>query len=172
MSNAISRDIRELINGPWVTIRNPRKGSRSEHSLPCCWPAFWETTSLNNSLSLCCSAHRDILIATVGCTCSSETRHRLLPRSIADSENLVHILIYTVHTSDTVLQYILVICIKGAVWLMKQTPKFIERQQTDERRAAMSVLRTTATLSVHNDFRYGGDLYLFITFLFVYLSPS
>jgi len=36
------------------------------------------------------------------------------------------------------LQYILVIFINSAVWLMKQTPKFIERHRTDERTAAVN----------------------------------
>jgi hypothetical protein len=70
---------------------------------------------------------------------------------MADSKSPVHILIYTVHTSDMLLLYILVIFINGAVWLMKQTPKFIERSRTDERTAAISVLPTNVTLSIRKN---------------------
>jgi len=67
---------------------------------------------------------------------------------MADSKSPVHILIYT---SDMLLLYILVIFINGAVRLMKQTPKFIERSPTDERTAAISVLPTNVPLPVHKN---------------------
>jgi hypothetical protein len=102
---------------------------------------------------------------TVGCMCSSETQHRLLPRSIADSKSLGHILIYTVHM---LLHYILVIFINGAVWLMKQTQKFIERHRNDERTAAISVLGTNVTLLIHNNSVMEDSYTCLFAYLFIY----